>query len=46
MKKVFIACTLAASIVVISACSGGYTCPTYMKLDDKQMKKTEESVRV
>ena len=46
MKKVIIAGTLAVSIVLITACSGGYTCPTYMKLDQKQLKKTEDSERV
>ncbi len=43
MKKVFIALTVAASVAVISSCSGGYTCPTYMKLEDKQMKKVDDT---
>ena len=40
MKKIAIALVLATSVLLISSCSGGYTCPTYMKIDDKKMDKT------
>ena len=41
MKKVTIALVLASTVVLISSCSGGYTCPTYMKLEDNQLDKIE-----
>ena len=41
MKKIVITLILASTVILVSSCSSGYTCPTYMKMDDKQMEKTE-----
>ena len=43
MKRVIITLTLAASVLLIASCSGGYTCPTYMKIDDQQMEKIDDT---